>query len=224
MDYSSINLNDKPDNTKDKELYLYKLFAAFRNSNYQQGKYIYELGKTKTDFTSMDRITLEIDLFQKALKEELNLSFDLDLLMKKLRNELSPQLSKDYLVSRGEYITAQFMAEYLGYTFVDAKDVIVLEYDGKINYEVTSSLLNVALEKYKTIVVPGFYAVTPDKEIRLFSRGGSDITGSIIAKSVSADLYENWTDVNGIYTASPSIIKDVTQIEEITYRELRELS
>jgi hypothetical protein len=72
MDYSSINLNDKPDNTKDKELYLYKLFAAFRNSNYQQGKYIYELGKTKTDFTSMDRITLEIDLFQKALKEEFN--------------------------------------------------------------------------------------------------------------------------------------------------------
>jgi hypothetical protein len=72
IDYSNIDLNDKPDNTKDKELYLYKLFAAFRNSNYQQGKYIYELGKTKTDFTSMDRITLEIDLFQKALKEEFN--------------------------------------------------------------------------------------------------------------------------------------------------------
>lgn len=160
----------------------------------------------------------------KTIQQDLKLSFDIEQELKGLQKELHSKISKDYLVSRGEYLTAKLIAEYLDYTFIDAQDVIVLEYDGHVNYDVSSVLLKEALEKHKNIVVPGFYAVTPDKEVRLFPRGGSDISGSIIARCTNADLYENWTDVNGIYVTSPSIIKDVMQIEEITYRELREIS
>jgi len=158
------------------------------------------------------------------VKKELQLSIDIEKELLEFKSELHSKISKDYLVSRGEYFTARLMSEYLGFTFIDAADVLFVNYNGNIDYEKTISKVQFAYDTHKQIVVPGFYAITPDNEIRLFPRGGSDLTGSILAKALQVELYENWTDVDGIYSANPSIIKDALQIEKITYGELRELS
>lgn len=139
-----------------------------------------------------------------------------------LKKELKADISKDYLVSRGEYLSALIVAEYLGFVFVDALDVIALRYDGTIDYETTKQQL--IPYRGKRIVVPGFYGATPNHQVRLFSRGGSDLSGSILARTLQVDSYENWTDVSGIYVADPSIIDHPQQIKEITYNELRELA
>jgi aspartate kinase len=156
--------------------------------------------------------------------KDLKLSFDIDNEIESLNKELNKNISKDYLVSRGEYFTAKILSEYLGYEFVDAKDVIHLNYDGSVDYKKTEESLMNVLNKFSKIVIPGYYAKTPNNMIRLFSRGGSDLTGSIVAKCVNASLYENWTDVSGIYVADPRIINNPKKIKNITYDELRELS
>ena len=158
------------------------------------------------------------------VKKELNINYDIESDLEELKSKLNKNINEDYLVSRGEYLTAKLMANYLGYTFVDAKDIIAFSYDGRIDYNLTEYNTKVAFEKYGTIVVPGFYGAYQNGQIKLLSRGGSDITGSILAKCVNASLYENWTDVSGILTADPRIIKDPKAIKEITYVELRELS
>ena len=158
------------------------------------------------------------------IKNDLGLSYDIETDINNLKKELSKDISKDYLVSRGEFFTAKILEEYLGYKFVDAKDLISLHYDGTVDYETTESQLKAILKKESKIIVPGFYAQTPNNLIRLFSRGGSDITGSILAKVSHADLYENWTDVDGIYVADPKIIENPKLVNSITYSELRELS
>lgn len=159
-----------------------------------------------------------------AVKNELNIEYsiekDLDLLLK----ELNKNISQDYLVSRGEYLTAKLMASYIGYTFVDARDVITFSYDGKIDDAETSEKVMAAFKKYGKIVVPGFYGAYPNQSIKLFSRGGSDVSGAILAKAISAEMYENWTDVSGVLAADPRIVKNPRPIPEITYSELRELS
>lgn len=154
--------------------------------------------------------------------ETLSLSSQFEDEFATFKQELSSTIRKDYLVSRGEYFSAMILAEYLGYTFVDAVDVIRLQYDGSVDYNETTK----QLQKYQNtnIVIPGFYGSTPDKQIRLFSRGGSDLTGSIVARAITADCYENWTDVSGIYVADPTIVKEPKRITEITYNELRELA
>lgn len=159
-----------------------------------------------------------------AIKQALGLSYNVEKAIKDIEKELNPGISRDYLVSRGEYLTAQLVAEYLGFVFLDSAAVVHLFYDGSIDYESTEKALTNALEASLRIVVPGFYAMTPNKKIRLFTRGGSDITGSILAKVSGADLYENWTDVDGIFAADPKIVDDPALIENITYKELRELS
>ncbi|MBI9009178.1 MAG: aspartate kinase [Tenericutes bacterium] len=158
------------------------------------------------------------------IKNDLSLSYDIEKEIENLKKELTKDISKDYLVSRGEYFTAKLLEEYLGYQFVDAKDIIMLHYDGTVDYETTETQLKNVLKKHKKIIVPGFYAKTPNDKIRLFSRGGSDITGSILAKVSKADLYENWTDVDGIYAADPKLVDNPKLIHSITYSELRELS
>lgn len=158
------------------------------------------------------------------VKESLNLGFDISSELASLKSELKSGISEDYLVSRGEYLTARLMADYLGYDFVDAKDIIRFNYEGKIDFEATSQLVNDAFSKSTKIVVPGFYGAYPKGDIKLLSRGGSDVTGSILASSLKADLYENWTDVSGILVADPRIVKNPKAIKEITYHELRELS
>ena len=153
-----------------------------------------------------------------------NIDYNIEADLEDLKSKLNKNINEDYLVSRGEYLTAKLMANYLGYSFVDAKDIISFSYDGRIDYALTEYNVKIAFEKYGTIVVPGFYGAYQNGQIKLLSRGGSDITGSILAKCVNATLYENWTDVSGILAADPRIIKDPKAIKEITYVELRELS
>ena len=157
------------------------------------------------------------------IKAELGLSTpieaDLDVLCEKL-----PDLSVDELVSRGEYFTARLMADFLGFPFVDATDVIAMEFDGSFNFEKTSENLKAVLKEHDCFVMPGFYGKTPDGAVRVMTRGGSDISGSILARCLQADMYENWTDVSGFLMADPRIVENPRNIERITYEELRELS
>lgn len=157
------------------------------------------------------------------MKAELGLSTpieaDLDVLCEKL-----PDLSVDELVSRGEYFTARLMADFLGFPFVDATDVIAMEFDGSFNFEKTSENLKAVLKGHDCFVMPGFYGKTPDGAVRVMTRGGSDISGSILARCLKADMYENWTDVSGFLMADPRIVENPRNIERITYEELRELS
>ena len=138
--------------------------------------------------------------------------------------EKVPDLSVDELVSRGEYFTSKLMADFLGFPFVDAVDVVAMEFDGTFNIDKTTENLKKVLEKNDRFVMPGFYGRTPDGAVKVMSRGDSDISGSILARCLRADLYENWTDVSGFLMADPRIVKDPKNIERITYAELRELS
>ena len=157
------------------------------------------------------------------IKAELGLSTpieaDLDALCEKL-----PDLSVDELVSRGECFTARLMADFLGFPFVDATDVIAMEFDGSFNFEKTLENLKAVLKEHDCFVMPGFYGKTPDGAVRVMTRGGSDISGSILARCLKADMYENWTDVSGFLMADPRIVENPRNIERITYEELRELS
>ena len=158
------------------------------------------------------------------IKEELQLEYDIKAELDSIQRELNKTISEDYLVSRGEFLTAKLMSNYLGYHFVDAKDLISFNYDGKVDYVLTEKRVRVAFSEFGTIVVPGFYGSYPNGSVKLLSRGGSDVTGSILSKCLNVSLYENWTDVPGILAADPRIIKDPKAIREITYAELRELS
>lgn len=170
------------------------------------------------------------DLFNKVkdkyfrIKKELNLNIDLEKEFAIISNALEKHtISTDYLVSRGEYLTAKCMAEYLDAEFVDASEVIAFRYDGEVDMETTRANLK-KINTNKKVVIPGFYGALPNGTIKVMKRGGSDITGSIIANCIDADIYENWTDVNGIRVANPSIIDDPMRIPFINYNELRGLS
>lgn len=158
-----------------------------------------------------------------AIKNELNLSIDLEKEFQIIRNSMSKD-DVDYIVSRGEYLCAKMMSEYLGYTFIDAKDFILFDYNGKINMNKTKEAFLEYYSKYKKVVVPGFYGSINKQKIKLMTRGGSDITGSILADIVNAQVYENFSDVSGILCADPRIVTNPKRIESITYNELRELS
>lgn len=132
--------------------------------------------------------------------------------------------SPEYIVSRGEWFTANLMAEYLGLPFVDAADVMVFHHDGTVDMERSSMRLKEAVQRNGGFVLPGFYGATVDGSIKLFQRGGGDITGAICARCINADLYENWTDVSGFLAADPSIVEHPRSIRRITFYEMRELS
>jgi len=149
---------------------------------------------------------------------------DLETELVSIEANLNKKTSVDYIVSRGEYLNARLMAEYLGYKFVDSADWLVFSYNGKVNFEKTYENLAAIVEENSRIVIPGFYGVNPDGSIRTFSRGGSDITGAIAAAAVNADMYENWTDVSGIMTVDPRIVSNPRPIDKVTFSELRELS
>ena len=159
-----------------------------------------------------------------SIKKDLNLKIDLETEFKKIKEQLSNGCSTDYLVSRGEYLTALCLAEYLDATFIDAKDVIAFKYDGELDLELTKKLLEEHDLSNKRIVIPGFYGALPNGVIKVMSRGGSDITGAVIANVVDANTYENWTDVSGFLVADPRIIENPLHIPCINYNELREMS
>ena len=131
---------------------------------------------------------------------------------------------RDYAASRGEYLNGRIMAEYLGYEFIDAAQVIFFDENGSFLADLTNERLSARLKSVERAVIPGFYGSRTDGTICTFSRGGSDVTGSIVAKAIYADMYENWTDVSGFLVTDPRIIENPAVIETITYRELRELS
>lgn len=142
----------------------------------------------------------------------------------KIKNDLAQGADKDYIVSRGEYLNGKLIAAYLGYDFIDASNVIKFDQKGKFLDEETNNILKETLVNHEKAVVPGFYGAKPDGSIQTFSRGGSDITGALIARAVKADVYENWTDVSGFLMADPRIVKNPKPIKTISYKELRELS
>ncbi len=159
-----------------------------------------------------------------GVRDELKISYDIKSDLDALKAELNKNISQDYLVSRGEYLTSKLMAAYIGYTFVDAKELLRYNYDGKLDDILTEKNVKLAFSKYEKIVVPGFYGAFPNNSVKLLSRGGSDVTGAILAKCLNVSVYENWTDVSGILAADPRIVKNPKSIKEVTYAELRELS
>ena len=158
------------------------------------------------------------------IREKLGISLDLESDFAELKKRLdAKQVSQDEMASRGEYFSAKLMAAYLGFQFVDASEWIFFNIDGSVNKEASYEALRSKLTG-EGIVTPGFYGVMPDGSIRTFSRGGSDITGSLAAAALDASVYENWTDVSGILMADPRIVDNPQPIAEVTYNELRELA
>ena len=152
-----------------------------------------------------------------------SLQFPIEQELERIYSGLSAQTSCDYIASRGEYLSARLMAELLGYTFVDSAEWLQFDYAGKILYDESYASLQ-SLADGRKIVTPGFYGVLPNGAVHTFSRGGSDVTGSLAAAALHADLYENWTDVTGILAADPRIVTNPVSIAQLSYEELQALS
>lgn len=154
----------------------------------------------------------------------LGLDFSLDRDFEEITEKLIAEPLMDYAASRGEFLNGKIMAAYLGITFIDAAEVIFFNAEGNLNDYKTYKTLGQRLKENERAVIPGFYGMGKDGNVKTFSRGGSDVTGSIVAKACRADVYENWTDVSGFLVADPRIVPNPKAIKYITYRELRELS
>ncbi len=155
---------------------------------------------------------------------DLGLDFNIGGELEYVKLAMQHNSGRDYAASRGEYLNGLILAKYLKYDFIDAENVIFFKDNGTFDEQKTNEALSRELLQHKNAVIPGFYGVMPNGTIKTFSRGGSDITGSIVARAAEADLYENWTDVSGFMMADPRIIDNPASIATITYRELRELS
>lgn len=181
----------------------------------------YDLAKHKIAFSD----TLE-KVFNKyeEIVNGCGLNLDLTKHFEKIKLELEEGRDRDYIASRGEYLNALILSELLGYEFIDAKDLIFFNNNGNFDEKKSYDAIYEMSKKHKKAVIPGFYGSMPNKEVKTFSRGGGDLTGSIISRGVKTSLYENWTDISGFMSADPRIIKNPKKIEVITYKELRELS
>ena len=184
----------------------------------------YDLIKSRSSMESIDACYNEIRARYTSIIADLGLDYDISGELDYVKNAMLHAAGRGYAASRGEYLNALILAKYLGFDFIDAENVIFFKDNGTLDEEKTNAELSAELEKHKYAVIPGFYGGTPNGTVKTFSRGGSDITGSIVAKAAKADLYENWTDVSGFMMADPRIIENPCIIKEITYRELRELS
>lgn len=159
-----------------------------------------------------------------TIVKELNLDFDIESVLEETEKEIESKKSADFTASRGEYLNARIIAAYLGADFFDASNLIFFDENGVFDGDKSYPLIYAALSKSQLAVVPGFYGTDINGNIKTFSRGGSDISGSIVAAAMKADLYENWTDVSGFLACDPRIVKNPVSIERISYKELRELS
>ncbi|MBR3954376.1 MAG: aspartate kinase [Clostridia bacterium] len=155
---------------------------------------------------------------------DLGIDFSLEEDLKAIKIAIIHHATQDYIASRGEYLNSKILANFLGFAFIDAEEGIFFDEKGLLDVERTDRELSRLLSYHEYAVVPGFYGSTPDGMVKTFSRGGSDVTGSIVARACHADLYENWTDVSGMLMADPRVVENPQPIPEITYRELRELS
>lgn len=181
----------------------------------------YEMARAREDIT---------DYFAKiaerynAIIRDLGLNYDITGELAYICDGINHHTGRDFAASRGEYLSSLILAKYLKYDFIDAESVIFFQENGGFDAEKTREELRKELKKHERAVIPGFYGVMPNGTIRTFSRGGSDITGSIVAEAAEAELYENWTDVSGCLMADPRIVENPRPIRTVTYRELRELS
>ena len=181
----------------------------------------YELASEEKDITEV------FDSIKNRYNEiiaDLGIELDLSEVFEKIRLAFLNHSGRDYVASRGEFLNGMILAKFLGYHFIDARKVIFFSDNGTFDAEKTNEVLKGYLNKYERAVIPGFYGSMPNGTIKTFSRGGSDITGSIVARAASATIYENWTDVSGFLTADPRCINNPKVIDVITYKELRELS
>ena len=154
----------------------------------------------------------------------LGIDFDITGELEYIKNAMMARSGRDFAASRGEYLNSLILAKYLNFDFIDAENVVFFKDNGTFDEEKTNEAMKAELQKHTHAVIPGFYGSMPNGTIMTFSRGGSDITGSIVARAACADLYENWTDVSGFLMADPRIVDNPKPISIITYRELRELS
>ena len=181
----------------------------------------YEMAADEKDITEVfDAIKARYD----AIIEGLGIDLDLTEVYEKIKHSFLHNSGRDYVASRGEYLNAMILAKYLDFTFIDARKCIFFNDDGAFDAEKTNQVLSSYLAKTSHAVIPGFYGSMPNGTIKTFSRGGSDITGSIVARAAAANIYENWTDVSGFLMADPRCIDNPRVINTITYKELRELS
>ena len=181
----------------------------------------YELAEEGKDF-KVELAAIK-DRYQEII-DGLELKLSLEDEFKTIEKDFKAKAGDNYAASRGEFLNGIIMAAYLGFEFVDAAEVILFDQDGEFDSETTNMKLKERLTGMEAAVIPGFYGAYEDGTIKTFSRGGSDITGSIVARAVKANVYENWTDVSGILIADPRIIYKPEGIETVTYKELRELS
>ena len=159
-----------------------------------------------------------------SIARALKLGVDISAALDQVERTIAEGASRDWCASRGEYLCGLLMADFLGWRFVDAADGVRFRENGTLDDQKTQELLSALLADGRSAVVPGFYGATEKGEVRTFSRGGSDITGALVARAVSADVYENWTDVSGFLMADPRVVDGPAEISSITYKELRELS
>ncbi|SCJ96579.1 Homoserine O-succinyltransferase [uncultured Eubacterium sp.] len=171
-----------------------------------------------------EELLLKIQARYKAMVRRLNVAVDIDAEFAQIMDALTDSSKKDYVISRGEYLNAKILAAYVGFDFIDAFGSIYLDKEGKFDETTTREVLGRLMAEHPYAVIPGFYGTTPEGSIKTFSRGGSDITGAIVAAVAGTDIYENWTDVSGLLMADPRIVDHPLSVPVITYKELRELA
>ena len=159
-----------------------------------------------------------------SIVKELNLSMDIKAVLDETQRRLNEEQSEDFTASRGEYLSARIMAELLGVKFIDGEDVVFFKEDGRLDGEKTYRAISQAVADGANAVFPGFYGRGADGKVKTFSRGGSDISGAVVARAVNASVYENWTDVSGFLACDPRIVDNPRRIKKLSYKELRELS
>ncbi len=184
----------------------------------------YRASQSKNGSEKMKDELAEIKARYEEIINGLGLKLSLDEEFAIIADNFMKGSGEDYAASRGEYLNGIVMADYLGFEFIDSAEVIKFNENGDFDAKTTNDILSERLKTVVNAVVPGFYGSLPDGKIKTFSRGGSDITGSIVARACKADVYENWTDVSGFLIADPRIIDNPEVIDTITYKELRELS
>lgn len=185
---------------------------------------LYECHRLARAGESFDQVFEMISERYRAIHAELSLRVDIEEKLVQVHAGIQTAKTADYAASRGEYLNGILLADYLGWDFVDPALGIRFDEDGWLDSDGTQDALAPILAQHPYAVVPGFYGAMPDGTVRTFSRGGSDITGAIVARAVQADIYENWTDVSGCLMADPRIVRNPKPIASVTYRELRELS
>ncbi len=176
------------------------------------------------DKKSIDETFDKITERYNGIIRDLGIDFSLEEDLQGIKVAILHHASQDYIASRGEFLNSKILANFLGFQFIDAEEGIFFDENGLLDVEKTDKELSRLLSYHEYAVIPGFYGASPNGMIKTFSRGGSDVTGSIVARAASADIYENWTDVSGMLMADPRCIDNPQPIPEITYRELRELS